>query len=97
MRKQADPSLTVLLGHACAYVQHGMDKVIEWGFAKIKEAGEMEPQRAAADGDSNPYLRNAAKAARKALGFLGTAGSAYYEKYEQLKNHTTHKTSAKTR
>jgi len=75
-----DPSLAEIAGEGFALLQHGIDRTIEWGFKKMKEAEKTKPTTI-----ENPYLKNAAEAGRKTLGFLGRAGQAYYKRYEELK------------
>lgn len=77
-------NMAALLGKTFALVQHGMDKVIEWGFSKIKDI----PKEGGEKKIENPALRNAAKAGRGVLRFFGGMGKAYYEYYEELKKHS---------
>lgn len=75
-----DPSLAEIAGEGFALLQHGIDKAVAWGFKKMKEVDTEESPEI-----TNPYLRTAADAGRKTLGFLGRAGQAYYKRYEELK------------
>ncbi len=72
-----------VLGNGYAYIQHGTDKVIEWGFAKMKES---EHRKKDSKEFKNKYARVAATAAKGTLGFLGVLGQSYYDKYRELKN-----------
>jgi hypothetical protein len=75
-------SLARLLGNAYAHVQHGIDRGIEWGFAKMEEqAKDVSKKRSEAKG----VVANVAGFARGFFGVLGEAGSAYYRTYEELK------------
>ncbi|MEK7591590.1 MAG: hypothetical protein AAB489_05300 [Patescibacteria group bacterium] len=69
------------LGHGLAYAQHLGDKVTEWGFEKMKEAGEKSPAKQ----EKNAYAARAKKAGRSALSLIGELGRAYYDRYEELK------------
>ena len=77
-----DPTLTEVVGGGFAVVQHGIDKVITWGFKKMKDA----EQGTNPDADiENPHLRKAAKIGRGVMGFIADNGQAYYKSYEELK------------
>ena len=69
--------------HGLAHAQHTGDKIIEWGFTKMNEAGKTKSATA-----KNPYVRKAEHAGRSVLGILGFAGRAYYERYEELKKQS---------
>ncbi len=75
----APESMAALIGRSFALVQHGMDKVIAWGFAKMQDVPKEDRTL------ENPTLRKAAKAGRGVLRFFGGMGKAYYEHYEKLK------------
>jgi len=70
--------------HGLAHAQHTGDKIVEWGFTKMNEAGKAKPAAA----PKNPYVRKAENAGRSVLGLIGKAGRAYYERYEELKKKT---------
>lgn len=79
MSKQAD-SIARVIGKGYAHVQHGMDRVAEWGFARLKEQGNVQPSKA------KTVTEKATSVGRGVLGFLGTLGDAYYRTYEELKS-----------
>lgn len=83
-KKEADPAVAVLLGRAYAYLQHGMDRVIEWGFWKMKQSSASETKNESKKG--SVYLRRAKKVLRTIFGFAGTAGESYSATYEKLKS-----------
>ena len=69
-------------GHGLAYAQHVGDKVTEWGFEKLKEAGDQDPGKTP---KKNAYAARVEKAGRSALSLIGQLGRAYYDRYEELK------------
>ncbi len=83
----ASDGMASLLGRSFALIQHGMDRVIEWGFAKMQEVPKEDKTF------ENPTLRKAAKAGRSVLRFFGGMGKAYYEHYEELKADAKRKSS----
>ena len=72
-----------VIGKGFAYVQHGMDRVIEWGLASMKKAGEAPVNKK--ESSENPQLDRIKLMGRKTLGFIGTLGDEYYRTYEELK------------
>ena len=78
MSKQAD-SVARVIGKGYAHVQHGIDRVVEWGFMRMKEQGDTQPKEA------KTVTEKAASVGRGVLGFLGTLGDTYYRTYEDLK------------
>ncbi len=76
MKKSDTQPLAETLGKGYAYIQHGIDRAIGWGFERMRDAGEIEVQK------SDGKIVNASK---KALSFLGAAGDAYYKTYDKLK------------
>jgi hypothetical protein len=77
-------SWATVIGGSYAYLQHGMDKVIEWGFSQMKKAAD-EQKAAPAKESQNPYIANTKALARKTMRFLGATGRAYYDTYRDLK------------
>lgn len=77
-----DPTWAELLGQGAAYVQNGMDRIAEWGFAQMKKASAQQPPKKKT---TNKYVRMAKDAGIGALHFLGTFGDEYYKQYEKLK------------
>lgn len=75
-------SVARLLGNAYAHVQHGMDRAIEWGFAKMEEQAKVAPKKRK---KPTGVVGNVAGFARGFFGVVGEAGSAYYRTYEELK------------
>lgn len=65
-----------IIGDGLAYVQHGVDVVLNWSFKKLKETSKPKPT-----GDEHV----AVKTAKKVGGFFGDIGTEYYAKYEHLK------------
>ncbi len=70
------------LGFSLAHVQDGVDRCVEWGFAKLKQTGDTPKKE---ERIRNPYLKNTLQVTRGTLGFLGLLGENYYRKYEELK------------
>ena len=71
-----------MIGKGLAHVQHGMDRLTEWGFRKMREASSVSQKVKHADSKT----ARVAAAGRALLGFLGRAGEAYYKTYEMLKS-----------
>ncbi len=69
-----------LIGFAYAHLQHGIDRAVDWGFRRMREAGEQEPKARKTQAASK-----AARAAKSAIRFLGQTGEAYFRTYEELK------------
>lgn len=63
------------LGSAYARLQHGIDRVVGWGFRKLRDTDRP---------GASPEGR-LLKAGKGILGFIGRAGDAYYETYDRLK------------
>ena len=84
MQKNSIVSLGKVVGSGLAYVSHGIDRLTEWGFHKMKQAGETNQTKKIEP--KNKYARGAMKAGQTILGAVGTAGDAYYRTYESLKN-----------
>lgn len=80
--KKEEEGMAELLGESFALLQHGIDKVIDWGFSKMRE---IPPQEKEEQTIKNPALRSLANAGRGIARFFGSAGSAYYRSYEELK------------
>ncbi len=74
----------MMIGKTFAYVQHGMDKVIAWGFSTMEEASKTPTQKKPS---RNLFLRETARAGRGLLRFVGTLGTEYYKKYDELKKN----------
>ena len=86
MKNQKQPprepeGMTVLVGETLALVQHGLDKLCEWGFAKMQSVPRQGKERQI----KNPILRMLARVGRGTVRFFGGMGKAYYERYEELK------------
>lgn len=84
MGSRAD-TIARLAGKSYAYVQHGMDRVIAFGFAAMRQAGEDT----AAPAKSRGIASRVGQAGRGLLGFLGTMGDTYFRTYEELKHRRT--------
>jgi hypothetical protein len=69
------------LGTGLANVQHGMDKLVIFGFKSLKKAGKS-PEIGLT---KNKYLRQMKTAGRATLSFFGTLGDSFYNEYEELK------------
>lgn len=79
-----------LIGFTYANVQHGMDRVIDWGLHRMREAGNDPPRATKPDTSSK-----AVRAAKGLLRFMGDTGDAYYRTYEKLKSQGLRKKAAK--
>lgn len=85
-----DPTLAEVVGGGFAVLQHGIDKVVTWGFSKMKDV----QQNTNPDADiANPHLKKAAKIGRGLMGFIADAGQAYYSSYEEMKRKSATKKS----
>ncbi len=84
MGKQAD-SIARLIGKGYAHLQDGMDRVIAFGFEKMREANPPQPHPKRAPEEPTTVLGRVGHAARSLVGFFGTAGDAYYRTYDDLK------------
>lgn len=83
MQKNQLAGLGKVIGGGLAYVSHGIDRLTEWGFRKMKEAGDAQDPKKIEP--KNKYARGALKTGQTILGVLGSAGDAYYRTYEGLK------------
>ena len=83
--RQDDSSWAKLLGGTYAYLQHGMDKVIEWGFAEMRKAADAPAPKKAPKEPENEYIARAKKLAKGAARFASSTVSAYYDTYRDLK------------
>ncbi len=70
------------LGTGLAHVQNAIDRLAEYSFAKLKEAGS-NPKKSPPP--KNPYVRGATKALGTASRFVGYLGDSYFREYEKLK------------
>ncbi|MDD5056052.1 MAG: hypothetical protein PHZ00_07360 [Candidatus Peribacteraceae bacterium] len=85
-RRNEEPrNLATFLGRSYALVQHGMDKVIEWGFARMQDVSKEKEQEPAAEPERSTLLHGIAKTGRGVIRFFGVAGKSYYRYYEELK------------
>jgi hypothetical protein len=66
-------------------VQHGMDKVIEWGFGQMQKAADEKKATAKEAQAEHERVAQVKRAAKKTLHFLGETGKAYYDTYRDLK------------
>lgn len=82
-KRQDDSSWAKLLGGSYAYVQHGMDRVIEWGFAEMRKAADT-PEKPKQEPQSE-YVAKAKKIAKGTAKFVSSTVSAYYDTYRDLK------------
>jgi hypothetical protein len=83
MGKQAD-SIARVLGKSYAYLQDGMDRVIAYGFERMRDANEQQPKKTKPQKPTT-ILGHVGQAARSMVGFFGTAGDSYYRTYDDLK------------
>lgn len=83
-----DPTLAEVVGGGFAVVQHGIDKVVSWGFAKMKDVQQNTNPEADI---ANPHLKKAAKIGRGLMGFIADTGQAYYKSYEEIKRSSANK------
>ena len=65
----------MVIGMGLALVQDTTDRVVAWGFSKLKDVEK----------DSKPSENKIINAAKKTGGFIGETGSEYYKAYEKLK------------
>lgn len=79
-KKPQSSGLADGLGSAFAYLQHGMDRVIGWGFARMRDVKIDQQQR-----EKRGVLGRLLRMGKGSVKFLGDAGDAYYRKYEDLK------------
>jgi acetyl-CoA acetyltransferase len=77
-----------LLGHSYAHIQHGMDRVIAWGFQSMRKATEQSGKAATKTKKATASRLDTAKQTGiSILRFIGQTGEAYFEKYEELKKN----------
>ncbi|MDD5075408.1 MAG: hypothetical protein PHO54_06115 [Candidatus Peribacteraceae bacterium] len=69
------------IGQTLATLQHLADLAVDWGFKKIKKAGEMP----IAKNEERKPLGFVKKVSFPVLKFLGTMGESYFDWYEKLK------------
>ena len=75
-------SCSTILGYGLAHVQNTIDTVCDWGFQKMREAGN---QPVAKKKSEKKVVATAKRGVKSTLRFLGSAGEAYYDRYEELK------------
>jgi hypothetical protein len=88
MKKKTSPAEG--LGYAYAHLQHGIDRVITWGFAKMKTIGTGKEKP---NPNEKPWQKKTKHGGKKVLEFLGSFGEAYMDKYEELKQKPPSKKS----
>ncbi|MDD4319415.1 MAG: hypothetical protein PHW10_03775 [Candidatus Peribacteraceae bacterium] len=71
-----------LIGNGLAHLQHGMDRLGEWGFRTMRKAAS---QPSASPLQPSTTKSRLTRILKKALGFVGDAGDTYYATYEELK------------
>ncbi len=76
-------SVARLVGNSYAHVQHGIDVLIEWGFATMEKQAKAAPKKSKKQ--QKGIAGNVAGFARGFFGVLGEAGGAYYRTYSELK------------
>lgn len=76
LHMKKEPSLAETLGKSYAYVQHGIDRIIGWGFERMRDADQPTKE------PSGKIVGTG----KKMISFIGRAGDAYYKKYDELKN-----------
>ncbi|MBD3330586.1 hypothetical protein GF354_03590 [Candidatus Peregrinibacteria bacterium] len=70
------------LGKGLAYVQSGLDDIVDFGFKKMREYGEDEKVKKKED----PSLKGKVFKGMKAVfGVLGNMGESFYDEYEKIK------------
>ena len=69
------------LGACGAHVQHGFDRLCDWGFRELRKAGSND----VIDTEENPHLARAKRTGKATLRFLGMLGESYFREYENLK------------
>ncbi len=83
-------SLGKTVGKAFVHVQHTVDNVATWGFAKLEKASKEQSKEAEVKTGKAAVVK---KYLRKGAGFLGETGSEYYQEYEKLKQKQKKKAS----
>ncbi len=82
-------SLASVLGHGFAYMQHGIDRAVEWTLKGVKQATREDPaETPKKEKQRHTYINAARKVGRRSIFFLGDLGDAFYTKYEELKRKT---------
>jgi len=70
------------VGGGFARIQHGLDKLFEFGFEKMQKTGNTtKPPKK----NENKYMAGAKRAGKETVSFLGALGEGFYKRYEQLK------------
>lgn len=77
-----DSPLARAVGSTLAHVQHGLDRVIAWGFDRMQKAAEARKEPAKERTSAVGKLQRAGKTF---LRFVGQAGKSYYRAYDDLK------------
>ena len=75
MSKEKPYVLAETIGKGFAHIQHGIDRLIGWGFEKMRDVDHAEAK------PSGEIMRTG----RKIVAFLGKTGDAYYKAYDKLK------------
>lgn len=70
------------LGMSYAYFQHTLDRTIEWGIHRMKDAGE--PDQVIEHNDTKKHVVK--RSVKSTLHFFGELGTAYFDTYEKLKS-----------
>lgn len=87
MPKQKHPTARKV-GKVLAHLQSTLDDVVEWGFKKMREAGDREEEMPKEPETLGEKGRSALKKTAK---FLGQTGESFYESYEKLKAEKVNK------
>ena len=74
-------SLARFLGASLAHLQHGFDRLGEWGFHTMREAASRQSKSE----KPKTFVNRLKKLLRNTFGIIGDAGDAYYATYEGLK------------
>ncbi len=69
-------SIAKTLGRGLAYFQDTADRIVTFGFKKLKSAGNKKTKK-----NAHPVQ----KGAKKTVSFIGEVGTEFYETYEEIK------------
>ena len=81
---QKPQGMAALIGGSFAHLQHGIDRLTEWGFSKMRQ---IPPEEKSSKTGTLPIASPSRllRLGRGAVRFLGIAGEEYYKTYEELK------------
>lgn len=82
-KKEEKAGIPGLIGEGFAHLQHGLDRLTEWGFESMKKSAAEPPRKES----KNLFLRELKRFGKISMKTLGKMGTSYYKTYEELKKN----------